>query len=74
MLEAPMYPPSTIPDTWPTEQALAVREFLEILLEGIGDIYQEQFREYSRAREQTQEFDDAQLSLQLFPSDNAFPF
>jgi hypothetical protein len=69
-----MYPPPTIPHDWSIEQALAVRNFLETLLEGVCDIYQESFRTYDRAHDEAQELDDAQLSLNLFPSDNDFPF
>ena len=74
MLEVPMYPPPTIPHDWSTEQALAVRDLLETLLEGVCNIYQEPFRAYDRAHEAAQALDDAQLSLNLFPSYNDFPF
>ena len=69
-----MYPPPTIPHDWSTEQALAVRDFLETLLEGLCNIYQEPFRAHDRALEIAEQLNDAQLSLNLFPSCNDSPF
>ena len=51
-----------------------MRSLLETLLEGVWNIYQEPFRAYDRAHEEAQALDDAQLSLNLFPSYNDFPF
>jgi hypothetical protein len=69
-----MYPPPTIPHDWSVEQAVAVRDFLETLLEGVCEIYRESFRAHDRADEEARELDEAQLSLNLFPSHNDFPF
>jgi hypothetical protein len=69
-----MYPPPTIPDDWSVEQAVAVQSFLSILLDGLWAIYQEPLRAHYRAARADEEYDNAQLSLDLVPRDNDFPF
>ena len=69
-----MYPPPTIPDDWSVEQAAAVQGFLAILLDGLWEIYQEPLRAHYRAAREAEQYEHAQLSLDLVPSDNDFPF
>jgi hypothetical protein len=69
-----MYPPPTIPDNWSLEQAAAVQSFLATLLDGLWAIYQEPLRAHYCAARANEEYDNAQLSLDLVPRDNDFPF
>jgi hypothetical protein len=69
-----MYPPPSIPDDWSPEQAAAVQTFLATLLDGLWAIYQEPLQAHYRAVREAEEYDHAQLSLDLVPRHNDFPF
>jgi hypothetical protein len=71
--EYPMYPPPTIPNDWPPEQALAVYDFLDNLCDGIAECYR---RDIAAARRQRDELlkEEQQLALPLEPLDDNMPF
>jgi len=69
-----MFPVPLIPDDWSPEQALAVYEFLDELRDRVWDLYQEPIIEQLKAERVTEEQNDAQLELPLYPFNDAIPF